>query len=180
MSGAALGSYLASEFLLEDEKLKFYQGHIGYYSGISGVHPGQEDTQETYSVFMQNFGIESEFSRWFSMRVEANIQEFTTTDYATMGTGLKFYSKWTALRKKKIHPFFEYGYGVFYAFDKFPQGSSNFTFNLSYAIGAEYILNNQNKIRLDFNFLHHSNNNLFTPNLGFDGNGVSISYSWFR
>lgn len=178
MSGMALGSYLASEFLMDHEKSAFYQGHIGYYYGQSGVRSGQTEG-DTYSVWMQNFGIEGEFSRWFSMRLEANIQEFTNSDYAAMGVGLKAYFKWTAFRREKIHPFFEYGCGVFYAFDEFPQDSSNFTFNLSYAIGFEYILNSQNKIRLDYNFLHHSNNNLFESNLGFDGNGVSISYSRF-
>lgn len=176
MSSVALASYLVSDFLLQDEQLSFYQVHTGYYSGISGTDGGSVATN--YQVYMQNVGVEREFSNWFSLRIELNLQEFSSSDYFTLGTGLKTYYKWTAYRAKKIHPFIEYGSGVFYAFDKFPQNASNFTFNLSYALGLEYILSNQHKIRMDYNYLHHSNNFLFDPNPGFDGNGVSLSYSW--
>lgn len=176
MSGVALASYLVSDFLLENKQLSFYQAHVGYFTGTSGTD-GASLTNK-YQVWMQNFGVEREFSKWFSLRVELNLQEFSTKDYFTFGTGLKTYYKWTAFRSKKIHPFVEYGSGVFYAFDKFPKNASNLTFNLSYALGLEYILNKQSKIRMDYNYLHHSNNFLFDPNPGFDGNGVSISYSW--
>lgn len=189
MTSAALGSYLISQFLTDDNKLDFYQAHIGYYSGKSGggqMHPesmsdGQTDLydQTDYCIFMESFGVEREFSKWFSMRLEANIQEFTGDNYFSMGGGIKTYYKWTFLRKLRVHPFIEYGAGVFYAAKKFPEDGSRGTFNLNYAVGGEYILPNNDKIMADFNFKHHSNNNLGDANPGFDGNGVSVSYSWF-
>lgn len=190
MTGSAIGSYFVSKFLSSDSEYTFYQTHAGYYYGRSGAqmgpNPGDfngttttDSEREYYNIIMENFGVEREYSRWFSLRLEANIQEFTADDYFTLGGGIKTYYKWTFMRKWMVHPFIEYGAGIFYALDKFPEDASNLTFNLNYAIGAEYILPNNNKIMLDFNFKHHSNNNLFENNPGFDGNGVSISYSWF-
>lgn len=167
MTGAGIGSILLSKFATKDTPMDFYQAHVGYFGG------------NDYSVFMQNFGVERAFSSWFALRLEANVQEFSKPDYSSAGIGLKFYCRWTALGKKKLSPFFEYGAGIFNAFTAFPEGGSNFTFNLSYAIGFEYQLENQNKIRLDVDFLHHSNSGLFDTNPGFDGNGLSLSYSWF-
>lgn len=183
MSGSALCSFLISEFLSEAPHMDYYQVHGGYYYGNSGGPaswgPETTDSGSNYHVVMQNFGIEREFSRWFSMILEANVQEFAADDYFAMGIGLKTYMRWTLLRKYVIHPYFEYGAGVFCAFSDFPENGSHFTFNLNYAVGAEYILPNDDKIRLDWNFKHHSNNNFCDSNPGFDSNGVSLSYCWY-
>ena len=61
----------------------------------------------------------------------------------------------------------------------FQKNGSTFSFNLIYALGLEFTLANKNKIRVDANFIHHSNAGLSSDNSGFDGNGVSFSYSWF-
>jgi hypothetical protein len=194
MTSAALSSYLISQFLVNDPKLDFYQAHIGYYNGKSGTggSPMMDQLQTTdetttttseqtdYNILMENFGVEREFTKWFSLRLEANVQQCFNSDYFTVGGGIKTYYKWTILRKKKIHPFIEYGAGVFLAAKKFPEDGSTGTFNLNYAIGGEYILPNNDKIMVDFNFKHHSNNNLGDSNPGFDSNGVSISYCWAR
>lgn len=192
-SSAALGSFLVSQFLLDDPQLTFYQAHCGYYWGYEGSGngmPGGEEGEsmvetntydnagKLYQVTMQNFGVEREFAPWFSMRLEFNVQEMMGEDYFNAGAGIKTYYKWTFLRKKKIHPFIEYGAGIFCAIDKFPEDGSIATFNLNYALGAEYVLPNNDKIMLDFNFKHHSNNNLGDSNPGFDGNGFSLTYSW--
>lgn len=182
MSSAALGSFLISKFLTNDVKIDYYQAHVGYFYGYSGGGWGpstQESTKTAYSIFMESFGAEREYSRWFSLRFEGTIQEMSGEDYFTAGGGIKLYTKWTILRKKKLHPYIEYGGGVFCALQKFPEDGSLATFNLNYAIGAEYILPNNDKIMLDANFKHHSNNNLGDSNPGFDGNGVSLSYCWF-
>jgi hypothetical protein len=182
MSSAALGSYLISKFLIKDVKIDYYQAHAGYFYGYSGGGWGpssQESTKTPYNIFMESFGAEREYSHWFSLRLEGTLQEMSGKDYFTVGGGIKLYTKWTILRKKKIHPYIEYGGGVFCAVDKFPEDCSNITFNLNYAVGAEYILPNNDKIMVDANFKHHSNNNLWQPNYGFDGNGVSVSYCWF-
>lgn len=181
MSGSALVSYLISEFLSGVPHLDYYQFHGGYYYGESGgggpAFPGEPVyTPDNYHVIMQNFGVEREFSPWFSLMLEANLQEMANANYFSMGIGLKPYVRWTFFRKWRIHPYIEYGAGIFYAFSEFPENGSKLTFNLNYALGLEYILPNKDKIRLDFNFKHHSNNNLFESNPGFDGNGVSISF----
>lgn len=184
MSSSALASFLISEFFSDAPHLDFYQVHSGYYYGESGsggaMFPGgQSYTSENYSIIMQNFGMEREFSPWFSMLLEGNLQEMANDDYFSMGIGLKPYCRWTLFRKWVIHPYIEYGAGIFYAFSKFPENGSNFTFNLNYGVGLEYILPNKDKIRLDANFKHQSNNNLFDSNPGFDSNGISLSYCWY-
>ncbi|MBN4047180.1 acyloxyacyl hydrolase [bacterium AH-315-P13] len=167
MSGVALASYFLVKKASEDYRIDYYQAHIAYFNG------------DGYDVYMQNFGLEREYSSWFSLRVEGNIQEFNKDNFSTFGMGLKLYSRYTLFGKKSLSPFFEYGAGVFNAFKKFPEDGSTFTFNITYALGLEYNFTNKNKIRIDYNFIHHSNGNLSDSNPGFDGNGISFSYSWF-
>jgi hypothetical protein len=93
--------------------------------------------------------------------------------------GINTYYRWYLFGKKKISPYIEYGAGLFYGFKKFPQNGSNFTFNLTNALGIEYTIKNQNKIRLSYGHIHQSNNNLFNENPGIDGNGLNFTYLWF-
>ena len=167
MSGIAIASYFLSKKASEDSKLNFKQVHIAYFNG------------DGYDVFMQNFGFERVYRSWFSLRIEGNIQEFRKDNYNTFGLGIKLYSRYSLFGKKNLSPFFEYGAGIFNALKKFPENGSNFTFNLTYAVGLEYKFLNKNKMRIDYNFIHHSNGNLGDSNPGFDGNGISFSYSWF-
>ena len=169
MSAVTLGSYFLIKHTSDNDRLDFYQAHAGYYNG------------DGYNVFMQNFGVEREYSPWFSMRAEGNIQEFikNTPGGSTFGVGFKIYSHWSLFGQKKLSPFFEYGAGPFFALNKFPSNGSRFSFNLTYAVGLEYTLGNKNKIRFDVNFIHHSNAGLANRNPGFDSNGISVSYSWF-
>ena len=166
MSGIAIASYFLTK---KDSKIRlnYYQVHLAYFNG------------DGYNVYMQNFGLEKEYSSWFSLRVEGNIQEFSKDDYNTFGLGMKIYSRYTLFGNKNLSPYFEYGVGIFNALKKFPEDGSTFTFNLTYALGLEYKFTNKNKIRMDYNFIHHSNGNLSNSNPGFDGNGISFSYSWF-
>ena len=129
--------------------------------------------------FMENFGIEKVFAPWHSLRIEGNAQEFAGNGYATAGLGLRLYTRWTILGKKKLSPYFEYGAGILGTFKAFPEGGSKFNFTQTLALGLEYKFDNRNKIRLDYNTMHLSNNGLFDSNPGFDGNGISFSYSWF-
>lgn len=167
MSGIAVASYFLTKKASEDSKLNFKQIHIAYFNG------------DGYDVYMQNFGLEREYSSWFSLRVEGNIQEFSKDNYSTFGLGIKLYSRYSLFGKKNLSPYFEYGAGIFNAFKKFPENGSTFTFNLTYAVGLEYKFPNKNKIRVDYNFIHHSNAGLADDNPGFDANGISFSYSWF-
>lgn len=169
MIALGVGSYFLTKNVPEEQKAKFYQLHFAFFQG------------DGYNVYMQNFGIEREYSNWFSLRAEGNIQEFikeANSSDNTFGVGFKLYSRYTAFGSKKVSPFFEYGAGLFTAFKKFPSEGSRFTFNLTYAAGLEFTLANENKIRVDYNFIHHSNANIGRQNPGFDGNGVSASFSW--
>ncbi|MDC7125068.1 MAG: acyloxyacyl hydrolase [Spirochaetales bacterium] len=171
-TSAAAASFLLSQLVLNDPQWTYATVHAGYFYGFQG-----NSEKTPYHIQMENIGIEREFSNWFSIILESNIQQFEGDDYFNLGIGLKVYYKWTIMRRWPVHPYIEYGAGIFYALsDAFPAGCSNLTFNLNYAIGAEYIMKNNDKLRLDVNFKHHSNNCLWEPNDGFDGNGFSFSY----
>jgi len=169
MTALTLGSFFLLKNNSDKDKIDYYQAHAGYFNG------------DNYSVFMQNVGVEREYSPWFSLRAEGNIQEFVKNNSgrSNFGLGFKIYSHWSVFGLKKFSPFFEYGAGPFVALNRFPSNGSRFTFNLTYALGVEYTLRNKNKIRLDANFIHHSNASLTVNNPGFDSNGITISYSWF-
>ena len=169
MTALGIGAYFLTKNVPEKNKAKFYQLHFAFFQG------------DGYNVYMQNFGLEREYSHWFSLRAEGNIQEFIRREDRsddTFGVGFKLYSRYTAFGNKKVSPFFEYGAGLFTALKQFPFDGSRFTFNLTYAVGLEFTLANKNKIRADYNFIHHSNANIGRTNPGFDGNGVSVSFSW--
>jgi hypothetical protein len=167
MIALGIGSYFFTKNVPEEKKAIFYQLHFAFFEG------------DGYKVYMQNFGVEREYSNWFSLRAEGNIQEFIKENDNTFGLGFKLYSRYTAFGSKKISPFFEYGSGLFMALKQFPSNGSRFTFNLTYTVGLEFTLRNKNKIRAVYNFIHHSNANIGRRNPGFDANGVSISFSWF-
>ena len=104
MSSSALASFLTFEFFSDTSHLDFYQVHSGYYYGESGsggpmLPGGQSYTSENYSVMIQNFGVEREFSPWFSLLLEGNLQEMANDDYFSMGIGLKPYCRWTLFHK---------------------------------------------------------------------------------
>ena len=169
MTALGIGAYFLTKNVPDEKKSKFYQLHFAFFQG------------DGYKVYMQNFGLEREYSNWFSLRAEGNIQEFIRDENSgdnTFGLGFKLYSRYTAFGKKKVSPFFEYGAGLFTALKQFPFDGSRFTFNLTYAAGLEFTLANENKIRVDYNFIHHSNANIGSRNPGFDANGVSVSFSW--
>ena len=166
-SGTAALSVMIAKLTSKEPELSYYQAHIGYFNG------------DGYSVFMQNFGVEQEFAPWHSLKIEGNINQFTGEDYTTVSIGFRMYSRWSAFGKKKLSPYFEYSMGILNAFQAFPEGGSRFNFHQTLALGLQYKLANRNKIRLDYDTMHLSNNNLFDSNPGFDTNGITLSYSWF-
>ena len=64
MVALGVGSYFLTKNVPEENKAEFYQLHFAFFEG------------DGYSVYMQNFGVEREYSNWFSLRAEGNIQEF--------------------------------------------------------------------------------------------------------
>lgn len=176
--GAAVLSYTLAEFVFKDnETLNFYQVRAGmndeYIWGLK-------------SVWHQNFGVEKRIAPWFAFAAEFNMQQWNdrTPDIEKkakfgLGAGIMSYYRWYLLGKKKISPYLEYGTGLFWGFENFPYNGSKFTFNHSTQLGIEYTLKNSDKIRLGYGQFHQSNNNLLSPNPGYDANGFSISYSWF-
>lgn len=168
LSGAAITSYVLSEFLLKDiEDLNYYQARIGVIGTTGGT------------VTLENFGIEKRLSHWFGIGLELNNQQWFYEDNNGLGVGFNTYYRWYLLGKKRLSPYIEYGAGVFYGFSKFPPEGQQFSFNLTTQIGAEYTFKNQDKVRLSYGHLHQSTNDLIVPNPGEDGNGFNITYLWF-
>jgi len=168
LSGAAITSFVLSEFVLKDVKdLNYYQTRFGIVGTTGGT------------VLIENFGIEKRLTHWFAIGLELNNQQWFYPQGNGFGIGLNTYYRWYLLGRKKISPFLEYGAGVFHGFSKFPPDGQQFSFNLTTQIGVEYTFDNENKIRLGYGHLHQSTNDLIVPNPGEDGNGFNVTYLWF-
>ena len=165
--GAAVVSYGLAEFLFKDENLHYYHVHAGVYGAENGMR-----------VFMENVGIEKRLAPWFGMSAEIINQQWTDGNYKGMGMGITGYWRWYLLGNKRFSPFIETGTGGFMGFRKFPEGGTNFTFHLSTALGLEYTRPSGDKFRGTYGHIHQSNNDLFGPNPGMQGNGFTFSYLW--
>lgn len=168
LASAAVISYGLAEFVLKDvEDLNYYQVRSGVFGTLGGT------------VVLENFGVEKRVRPWFGLGVEINNQQWFYQNKIGAGMGLNTYYRWHIFGKKKFSPYLEYGAGLFFGFSEFPPNGTNFTFNLTTQLGAEYTLSSNNKLRLSYGHIHQSNNYLFEPNPGEDGNGFNISYLWF-
>ncbi|WNJ20220.1 acyloxyacyl hydrolase [Pontibacter sp. G13] len=167
-AGLAAGSYLLAELAFDDENLNFYQVHAGYFA-----------MNRDYNLFMENFGIEKRLAPWYGISLELVNQQWTSPGYNGMGMGLNGYYRWYLFGGKRLAPFIEAGTGLFFGFQKFPENSSQFTFNLTTALGLEYTFSNQNRFRVNYGHIHHSNNGLMPVNRGSIGNGFTATYLWF-
>jgi hypothetical protein len=147
--------------------LNFYQVRGGVFGTLRGT------------VIMENFGIEKRVAPWFGLGLEINNQQWLYEEKNGAGIGFNTYYRWHIFGRKKISPYIEYGAGFFYGFSEFPPNGTNFTFNLTTQIGAEYTFEDKNKLRLGYGHIHQSNNELLDPNPGEDGNGFNITYLWF-
>ncbi|MFT4738211.1 MAG: hypothetical protein ACI8QD_002378 [Cyclobacteriaceae bacterium] len=92
--------------------------------------------------------------------------------------GLNTYYGRYLLGRKKISPFIEYGAEFFFGFSDFPPSKTNFTFNHTTQIGAQYTCDYENKLRLSYAHIHQSTSELLDPNPGEDGNGFNVTYLW--
>lgn len=163
----ALSTYL-SEVALEDEaNLDFFAGQAEYYCGV----------RET-SVLSQGFGIERRLANWFSVGLEFTTQEMFASNYGSFGVSINPQFKWFLFGNSTFSPYLAYTSGLFYATSEFPQSGTNFTFRLIYALGVEYKLSADQRVRLSIGHLHQSNNNLLATNPGYDGDGLALSYIW--
>jgi Lipid A 3-O-deacylase (PagL) len=169
--GAAASSFLITQLALKNKAadLDFYQARVG----VIGVYDG--------TVFLQNVGISKQIVPWFGVAIEADVQEwrYNRAQQSGFGGGFNFYYKWNIFGKKRLSPYLEYGTGLFFGAKRFPHDGTHFTFNLSSQLGAEYRLKNQDRVRVSYGHLHHSNNNTLSPNPGEDGNGFHMAYVRF-
>jgi len=164
ISVAAL-SYGLAQFVFNDtEAFNYYQVRAGVFGTTGGT------------VLMENFGIEKRLAPWFGLGLEINNQQRIYEEKNGAGIGFNTYYRWHLFGKKRISPYIEYGAGFFYGFSEFPPNGTNFTFNLTTQVGAEYTLENKDKLRLGYGHIHQSNNELLDPNPGEDGNGFNITY----
>jgi len=159
-------SFVLSEFVFKEADINYFQARGSYYNS------------DGTSILGQNFGIEKKLSHWFSIGIEGYAQQFKDQGSSGTGLGLNAYYRWYAFGKKRLSPFIEYGTGGFYGFKPFPTDGTKFTFHLTSAVGLEYELNNQNKVRFTYGHLHQSNNDLFDANPGLDASGITLTYLW--
>jgi len=164
---AATISYGLAQFIFKDNAhLNYYQARAGVFGTLGGT------------VMMENFGIEKRLTPWFGLGLEINNQQWIYEEGNGAGMGFNTYYRWHLFGRKKLSPFIEYGAGFFYGFSEFPPDGTNFTFNLTTQVGAEYTFENKNKLRLGYGHIHQSNNDLLEPNPGEDGNGLNITHLW--
>jgi len=154
-----------SSFRTEDY---LYTQHGWYTDGF---------TETDKQIFFHGVGLEKRLAHWFGVGVELQIQHIYGSDYANLGGGLMTSYRWLAFGKKQLSPYFEYGAGIFNGIREFPEEGTRFTFRLVYKIGLELTTERGNKIRVAYGHIHQSNNDLFDVNPGYDGNGISLSYS---
>jgi hypothetical protein len=175
--GLAAISYTLAEFILKKEE------NVNYYHLRTGMN--KEYGWGLREVWHQNFGVEHRVAKWFSLSAEFNLQEYHDSSPNLsgnkkfgLGVGLMTYYRWYLMGKKRVSPYFEYGTGVFYGFNKFPYNGNNFTFNHSTQVGVEYTLRKGNKVRLGYGNFHQSNFGWLESNPAHNGNGFSVSYAW--
>lgn len=176
--GAAVLSYSLAELVFKNgENTNYYQARAGmnheYFWGFK-------------NVWHQNFGVENRVAPWFAFAAEFNMQQWNdrtpgieNKDKFGLGAGIMTYYRWYLFGKKRLSPYLEYGTGLFCGFKKFPYNGTKFTFNHSTQLGLEYTFKDKNKLRLGYGQFHQSNNGYAQPNPGYDGDGFSVSYSWF-
>ncbi|MEO1415935.1 MAG: acyloxyacyl hydrolase [Bacteroidota bacterium] len=165
--GAAATSYAITKWAGDNQTLNFALVRGGYFGAMFHT-----------SIVMENIGLEKRLAPWFGIGLELNNQQWIAPNYSGAGMGLNSYYRWYVLGSRRFSPYMEHGAGVFYGFSKFPEGGTNFTFNLTSAFGVEYTFDNQYKIRTSYGHIHHSNNNLLDVNPGIDGNGVNVTFLW--
>jgi len=168
MTAGGLASFFASTFSSFRTEDYLYTQHGWYTDGF---------TETDKQIFFHGVGLEKRLAHWFGVGVELQIQHIYGSDYANLGGGLMTSYRWLAFGKKQLSPYFEYGAGIFNGIREFPEEGTRFTFRLVYKIGLELTTERGNKIRVAYGHIHQSNNDLFDVNPGYDGNGISLSYS---
>jgi hypothetical protein len=174
VAGAVAITYLINKFVLkENNTTDYWLVRTSYAKG------------DYKTVTKQHFGIERKLAPWFSVTLEGNFQQWhdereyiQKKDKTGFGISLQPFFRWYVFGKKRLSPYLEYGTGFFQGFEKFPQNGTGFTFTHSSHLGVEYTTKNEQKIRLSYGQYHHSNNDWWKENPGFNANGLNISYAW--
>lgn len=173
VAGAAAVSYILAKYVLKSEEQgDFWQVRVSNAVG------------EYKTVFKQSIGVERHLAPWFAVALEFNFQQwFDNSPFAPsnansgFGVGLQPYFRWYVFGKKRISPYLEYGTGFYQGFTKFPYNGTKFTFTHSSHLGIQYTIKNGNKLRLSYGQYHQSNNDWWSVNPSFNGNGFQITYS---
>ena len=164
-TGAALISFLARS------RSNAYVGGYSYHAGLFNTY----ETAETY-VVMHNLGVELHVKPWFLVGMYLNGQHYFGAEN-TRGFGIKTGYRWYVYHRNNVSPFFEYTAGILVHTDRFPEGGTHLVFTPTYQMGLEWNRGPAGTFRLGIGHLHMSTADLFLPNIGFDSNGVSLSYS---
>lgn len=174
VAGATVVTYLLTKFVLKPQEEQDYRQIRQSYA-----------VGEFKTVTKQHIGVERRLAPWFSVALEFSFQQWfderndlNEAHKFGLGIGLQPYFRWYILGKKRISPFLEYGTGFFQGFEKFPHDGNNYTFTHSSHIGIEFTFKKGSKIRLGYGQFHHSNNDWWKENPGYNANGFNLTYSW--
>lgn len=163
----AVSAWITEGLLQDEEKLNFFNVQGEFYSGSRST-----------TILSQGFAVERRSSHWFSLGLEVMSQQFLSPTYSGFGGSFNPQFRWYLFGKSPLSPYAGYTAGLFYGNTEFPEYGTQFTFRLLYMLGLEYKLTAEQRLRVSFGHLHHSNNNLLDVNPGFDGNGFAIGYAW--
>ncbi|HEU0065408.1 MAG TPA: acyloxyacyl hydrolase [Flavisolibacter sp.] len=174
---------VASSVLFTSNDLQ-HSNDIQFYNETGGSYAYK---QPYTNVFSNDIGAIRSFRKWFSAGIGINTFHFTDKLNNTWTIGLRPFARWYPLVTPKIKIYFEYGGGVSYSMNKFPQKGSEtdkdtlrtgtkFNFISKYGAGVEIHLNNRVSLTAGLRHFHLSNGNMagIDRNPSHDSNGYFI------
>ncbi len=83
---------------------------------------------------------------------------------------------------RRVVPFFDFGAGVQNTrlYTRVPELNGSTQFSPQAGPGFEYYFNPQRALVLQYRYMHMSNANLQSPNLGFNASVLSVGFRWLR
>lgn len=152
------------------QQIHFFQDN-GYYNGYNSPFT---------SVFLNNTGALFRVRKWMSLGLVLHAYHFRDSINNTWGLGGKPFARWYLLQKPKWKLFFEYGAGIVWSLDEFPDGGTHFNFTPTYGLGTEWRFDDRFNLQFGLRHLHISNAYLFGEdrNPSHDSNGFFIGFKY--
>jgi hypothetical protein len=141
----------------------------GFFSGYKSPAP---DT----NVIALGIGRGYRVRDWLSLGGEAVVYAPFDGDKDTLGVGIRPFTRWRLARSGRTQVQFEYGAGLMYFAETFPNGGSQFNFNPFYGLALETPLRKKRALRVGIRHVHVSNGYVYGPdrNPAYDANGIFL------